>query len=64
MKEAFWGRKEYPIYKNTYVNDYITSGEVSLDCLDGDVFIALKYLGGDSVISTTYDVDNFKIIGD
>lgn len=49
---------------NTYVNDYITSGEVSLNCLDGDVFIALKYLGGDSIISTTYDVDNFKIIGD
>jgi len=49
---------------NTYVNDYISSGEINLECLDGDVFIALKYLGGDPGVSTTYDVDNFKIIGD
>ncbi len=65
--EATWQQLDVKISVgpgNTYVNDYISSGKVSLDCLDGDVFIAIKYLGGDSGISTTYDVDNFKIMGD
>ena len=67
VKEATWQQLDVKISVgpgNTYVNDYISSGEISLNCLEGDVFIALKYLGGDSGISTTYDVDNFKIIGD
>lgn len=67
ISEATWQQLDVKISVgpgNTYVNDYISSGEVSLNCLSGDVFIALKYLGGDSSISTTYNVDNFKIIGD
>ncbi len=67
VKAATWQQLDVKISVgpgNTYVNDYISSGEISLDCIEGNVFIALKYLGADQGISTTYDVDNFKIIGD
>lgn len=47
----------------SYENDYLSSGLINLNCLEGDVFIALKYLGGEPGISTTYEVDNFKILG-
>ena len=67
ITEATWQQLDVKVSVgpgNSYVNDYISSGEISLDCLEGDVFIALKYLGGDPGISTTYDIDNIKITGD
>ena len=67
INEATWQQLDVKISVgpgNSYVNDYISSGEISLDCLEGNVFIAFKYLGGDPGISTTYDIDNIKITGD
>ncbi len=66
IKEAKWKQLNVTISVgpgSNYINDYISSGKISLDCLEGEVVIALKYLGGDPGISTTYDIDNIKIMG-
>ena len=66
ISEASWRQLDATISVgpgNTYVNDYISSGEIVLDCLEGNVFIAFKYLGGDPGIATTYDLDNIMIKG-
>jgi len=67
ITEATWQQLDAKVSVgpgNSYVNNYTLSGELSLDCLEGDVFIAIKYLGGDPGVSTTYDIDNIKITGD
>jgi len=66
IKEAVWQQLDVKISVgpgNTYVNNFIPSGKISLHCLDGKVNIAFKYLGGDPGISTTYDLDNVLIVG-
>lgn len=66
IKNANWQQLDVKISVgpgNTYVNDFISSGDISLDCLVGRVNIGFKYLGGDPGISTTYDLDNILIVG-
>lgn len=48
---------------NSFDNDFVSSGNVSLNCLSGNVHIAFRYQGGDPGITTTYDIDNIKIMG-
>lgn len=40
------------------------SGAVSLDCVQGKVRVAFRYLGSDPGASTTYDLDNILVLGD
>ena len=66
INEATWEQLNVNIAVgpgNGFGTNFISSGEISLDCLQGDVSIAFKYLGGDPGISTTYDIDNIKIEG-
>jgi Family of unknown function (DUF5689) len=66
IKEATWQQLDVKISigpGNGFGTDFISSGEISLDCLEGNIFIAFKYLGADSGISTTYDVDNVLVVG-
>lgn len=39
------------------------SGSVDISCLDGDVYFAFKYLGGDGGVTTTFQVDDVKVTG-
>ena len=66
IEEATWQQLNVEISvgpSSTYGKDYISSGIISLSCLSGKATIALRYLGGDPGTSTTYDIDNFKILG-
>jgi hypothetical protein len=66
IKAAEWQQLDVEVSvgpENGFESNFVSSGKVSLDCLEGDVFIAFKYLGGDPGISTTYDIDEIKIIG-
>ena len=66
IKNATWKQLDVKISVgpgNSYVNDFISSGLINLDCLKGKVNIAFKYLGGDPGVSTTYDLDNILIVG-
>lgn len=40
------------------------SGTIPLNCIEGNIRIAFRYLGSDPGLSTTYDLDNILIIGD
>ena len=36
-------------------------GSADISCLDGNVYVAFRYKGGDSGITTTFDVDDVKV---
>jgi len=42
---------------------FMSAGDINLSCLDGDVYIAFKYFGGDGAVTTTTQIDNIKITG-
>jgi len=46
-----------------YGGTFLSSGSINLSCLNGDVFIAFKYLGADGVITTTFQIDNLRVTG-
>lgn len=43
---------------------FLNSGAVELDCLEGKIRLAFRYLGSDPGASTTYDLDNILIVGE
>ena len=66
IREATWQQLDVIISvgpSNSYGSEYTSSGKTSLSCLKGTVNIALRYLGGDPGIGTTFEIDNFKILG-
>ena len=40
-----------------------SAGNISVDCLDGDVYFAFQYKGGDGDVTTTFQIDNVKVTG-
>jgi len=48
--------------QNGYGN-FENSGSINLSCLDGDVYVAFKYEGGDGGITTTMQIDDVKVTG-
>lgn len=67
IKEATWQQLEVKISvgpSSGFANEFISSGKISLNCLQGTVHIAVKYVGGDPGITTTYDLDHFLITSD
>jgi len=67
IKKATWQQLDVEISigpSSGYENEFISSGKISLNCLEGNIHIAIKYVGGDPGITTTYDIDHFLITGD
>ncbi len=65
IKNASWQQLNVNVSvgpTNTFTTDFTNSGNISLSCLTGNVNIAFKYLGSDPGITTTYDIDNVKIL--
>lgn len=48
---------------NGYQSSFTNSGLVNLSCLSGNVHVAFKYLGADGGVTTTFQVENVKVIG-
>jgi len=48
---------------NGYGTTYTQSGSINMSCLDGDVYVAFRYLGADGGITTTFQIDNVKVTG-
>ncbi len=46
-----------------YGTSFTPSGSINLSCLNGDVYVAFKYKGGDGGITTTFQIDNVKVTG-
>lgn len=43
--------------------DITPSGLIDISCLDGDVYFAFRYQGGEEGITTTFQIDDVKITG-
>jgi hypothetical protein len=66
ITEATWEQLDVAISvgpSSGFANDFISSGKIGLNCLQGTVHIAIKYVGGDPGITTTYDLDHFLVTG-
>ncbi|MDC9723100.1 MAG: DUF5689 domain-containing protein [Urechidicola sp.] len=46
-----------------YGSTFTESGSINISCLEGNVFVAFKYLGADGGITTTFQIDNIKVTG-
>ncbi|GAB1308395.1 DUF5689 domain-containing protein [Urechidicola sp. KH5] len=46
-----------------YGSSFTPSGSINISCLEGDVVVAFRYLGSDSGITTTFQVENVKVTG-
>lgn len=45
-----------------YASSFLSSGFINLNAYSGNIYIAFKYDGGDPGKTTTYQVDNIKVI--
>ncbi len=48
---------------NSTYGDFESSGSINLSCLDGDVYVAFKYSGGDGLYATGMNIDDVKVTG-
>jgi len=66
IQNATWHQLDVVISKGSKGSEnttFISSGKVSLDCLQGDIQIAFKYQGSAPDKTTTYDIDHVLIQG-
>ena len=66
VKTTTWKQLEAKISRGSRdaSNDrFESSGSISLDCFEGEVRIGFQYTGSDPGRTTTYDIDNFLILG-
>lgn len=42
---------------------FMNSGKIEMDCVNGSIHLGFRYIGFDPGASTTYDLDNIRIIG-
>jgi len=67
IKDATWEQLdvEISIGSGDGSNElFQNSGTIELDCLEGNIRLAFRYLGSDPGLSTTYDLDNIVILGE
>ncbi len=43
-----------------YMSNFV-EGKADISCLDGTVYVAFRYLGGDGAVTTTYQLDDVKV---
>ncbi|MBV1887813.1 MAG: choice-of-anchor J domain-containing protein [Urechidicola sp.] len=48
---------------NGYGSTFTESGSINISCLEGNVVVAFRYLGADSGITTTFQIENVKVTG-
>jgi hypothetical protein len=54
---------DLPTGPSSGYGSFQSAGNISVDCLDGNVVFAFKYKGSDGDVTTTFQVDNVKITG-
>ena len=48
---------------NAYESEFTDSGSIDVSCLEGNLYVAFRYLGGAEGITTTFQIDDVKITG-
>jgi hypothetical protein len=46
-----------------YGGTFMSSGSINISCLEDNVFVGFRYLGADGVITTTFQIDTFRVTG-
>ena len=46
-----------------YGTTFTNSGPINVSCLEGNMYVAFKYLGSSTGITTTFQVDDVKVTG-
>ena len=63
---ATWNKLDVQIAKGSnsgYASSFTSSGEIDISSYSGKVRIGFKYSGGDPSKTTTYQVDEIKVLG-
>ncbi|MCG2612306.1 DUF5689 domain-containing protein [Flavobacterium sp. SM15] len=47
----------------SFPNDYTNSGQVDLSSYNGTVYIAFRYVGSSTGITSTYQIDDLRVVG-
>jgi hypothetical protein len=47
-----------------YESSFTNSGHVDVSCLEGDMYVAFRYKGGASGITTTFQIDDVTVTAD
>ena len=66
LSSATWTKLDADLANGTstgYASSFTDSGEIDLNSFSGNIRIAFKYSGGDPTLTTTYQVDEIKILG-
>lgn len=65
VNAATWTQFTTPlnVQDTSYATNFYGSGNVDLSALAGNVYIAFRYQGSATGITTTYQVDNFEVYG-
>jgi len=59
---ATWQLVDATLAENNQTS-FTASGSVNLSCLEGNVRVAFRYLGGDGGVTSTFQIDDVKITG-
>jgi hypothetical protein len=65
VNAATWTQFTVPlnVQDTSYASNFYGSGSIDLSTLSGNVYIAFRYQGSATGITTTYQVDNFEVFG-
>lgn len=65
VNAATWTQFTVPlnVQDTSYASNFYGSGSIDLSGLSGNVYIAFRYQGSATGITTTYQVDNFEVFG-
>ena len=66
IKEATWIQTEPELPhgpSSGYGSTFLSSGPINISCLEGNMYVAFRYLGSNNGTTTTFQVDDVKVTG-
>jgi len=66
INAATWTQFNVPlnVQDTSYATNFYSSGNIDLSGINGTVYVAFRYVGSSSGVTTTYQVDNIEIYGE
>jgi len=66
INAATWTQFNVPlnVQDTSYATNFYSSGNIDLSGINGTVYVAFRYVGSSTGITTTYQVDNIEVYGE
>lgn len=66
INAATWTQFNVPlnVQDTSYASNFYSSGNIDISGINGTVYVAFRYVGSSSGITTTYQVDNIEMYGE